>query len=87
MCIDYTDLNKVCLKDSFPLPWIDQLVYSVLGHKVLSFLDAYIGFNQILMHSDDVKKTAFITLHGMYYYKVISFRLKNTGVNFQRIMT
>ena len=50
MCIDYTDLNKVCLKDSFPLPQIDQLVDSVLRHEVLPFLDAYSGYNQILMH-------------------------------------
>lgn len=50
MCIDYIDLNKVCLKDSFPLPQIDQLVDSVLGHEVLPFLDAYSGYNQILMH-------------------------------------
>lgn len=53
-CVDYTNLNRACPKDSFPLPQIDQLVDSLSGHEVLSFLDAYNGHNQILMHPDDV---------------------------------
>lgn len=54
MCVDYTNLNRACPKDSFPLPQIDQLVDSPSGHEVLSFLDAYSGYNQIPMHLDDV---------------------------------
>lgn len=54
MGVDYTNLNRACPKDSFPLPQIDQLVDSLSGHEVLSFLDAYNGYNQILMHPDDV---------------------------------
>lgn len=54
MCVDYTNLNRACPKDSFPLPQIDQLVDSPSGHEVLSFLDAYSGYNQIPMHPDDV---------------------------------
>lgn len=49
MCIDYTNLNKACPKDRFPLPCIDQLVDSTAGHKLLSFIDAYSGYNQIKM--------------------------------------
>ncbi|PKU62402.1 hypothetical protein MA16_Dca028415 [Dendrobium catenatum] len=47
MCVDYTDLNKACPKDSFPLPRIDQLVDATFGHQMLSFMDAYSGYNQI----------------------------------------
>ena len=54
MCVDYTNLNRACPKDSFPLPQIDRLVGSLSGHEVLSFLDAYSGYNQIPMHPDDV---------------------------------
>ena len=49
MCVDSTDLNKACLKDSFPLPRIDQLVDSTAKHKLLTFMDAFSGYNQIKM--------------------------------------
>ena len=49
-CVDFTDLNKACPKDCFPLPRIDQLVDATAGHEVLSFMDAYSGYNQITMH-------------------------------------
>ena len=47
MCVDFTDLNKACPKDNFPLPRIDQLVDSTAGHKLLTFMDAFSGYNQI----------------------------------------
>ncbi|CAL8993945.1 unnamed protein product [Prunus brigantina] len=53
MCQDYTNLNKACPKDSFPLPRIDQLVDATAGHELLSFMDAYSGYNQIFMHPTD----------------------------------
>ena len=53
MCIDFTDLNKACLKESFPLPRIDQLVDSIAGHKLLSFMDAFSGYNQIFMDEEN----------------------------------
>ena len=49
MCVDFTDLNKACPKDSYPLPRIDQLVDSTASHKLLSFMDAFFGYNQIRM--------------------------------------
>ena len=61
MCVDFTDLNKACLKDSFPLPRIDQLLDSTVGHKLLSFMDPFSGYNQILMNEDDQEKTSFVT--------------------------
>ena len=46
MCVDFTNLNKACPKDSFPLLIIDQLVDSMVGHKLLTFMDAFSGYNQ-----------------------------------------
>ncbi|RDX80344.1 Retrovirus-related Pol polyprotein from transposon 17.6, partial [Mucuna pruriens] len=86
MCTDYTDLNKVCPKDPYPLPNIDRLVDNVSEFEFLSFMDAYSGYNQIKMHTDDEEKTAFITDGGAFYYKVMPFGLKNAGATYQRLM-
>ena len=56
MCVDFTDLNKACPKDSFPLPRIDQLVDSTAGHKLLTFMDAFLGYNQIKMDEETKRK-------------------------------
>jgi len=60
MCVDYTDLNKACPRDTYPLPNIDRLVDGAAENKVLSFLDAYSGYNQIPMATTDMHKTAFM---------------------------
>ena len=86
MCMDFTDLNKACPNDSFPLPRIDQLVDSTAGHKLLTFMDAFSGYNQIKMAEEDQEKTAFITSQGLYCYKVMPFRLKNAGATYQRLV-
>ncbi|KAL5577646.1 hypothetical protein UlMin_019345 [Ulmus minor] len=70
VCVDFTDLNKACPKDSFPLPRIDQLVDATAGHELLSFMDAYSGYNQIRMHQPDQEHTAFLTDQGLYCYKL-----------------
>ncbi|KAI5328466.1 hypothetical protein L3X38_027863 [Prunus dulcis] len=69
MCVDYTNLNRACPKDSFPLPRIDQLVDATAGHALLSFTNAYSGYNQIFMHPDDQAHTSFITDRGLYCYQ------------------
>ena len=56
MCVDFTDLNKACPKNSYPLPRIDQLVDSIVGHRLLSFMDAFSEYNQIRMDKADKKK-------------------------------
>ncbi|CAL8992282.1 unnamed protein product [Prunus brigantina] len=86
MCQDYTNLNKACPKDSFPLPRIDQLVDATAGHELLSFMDTYSGYNQIFMHPTDQEHTAFITDRGLYYYNVMPFGLKNAGATYQRLV-
>ena len=59
--IDFTDINKACPKDSFPLPRIDLIVDATVGHELLSFMDAFFGYNQISMNPDDQEKTSFVT--------------------------
>uniref|UniRef100_A0A2N9FA17 Uncharacterized protein n=1 Tax=Fagus sylvatica TaxID=28930 RepID=A0A2N9FA17_FAGSY len=87
VCIDFTDLNKACPKDPFPLPRIDQMVDSASGHARLSFLDAFQGYHQIPMNEADQNKTAFITPRGTYCYKMMLFGLKNAGATYQRMVT
>ncbi|CAL8150709.1 unnamed protein product [Prunus armeniaca] len=86
ICQDYTDLNKACLKDSFPLPRIDQLVDTTAGHELLSFMDAYSGYNQIFMDPADSEHTTFITDRRLYCYNVMPFGLKNAGATYQRLV-
>ena len=87
MCVDYTDLNDACPKDSFPLLRIDQIVDASAGHSMLSFLDAFSGYHQIPMYSSDAKKTSFITPHGLFCYNIMPFGLKNVGATYQGLVT
>ncbi|XP_059428650.1 uncharacterized protein LOC132162426 [Corylus avellana] len=86
MCVDFTDLNKACPKDSFSLPHISSLVDAIAGYELLSFMDAFSGYNQIFMHPTDQDKTAFITDRGLYCYKVMPFGLKNVGATYHRLV-
>ena len=86
MCVDFTDLNKVFPKDSYFLPRIDTLVDSTTRHQLLSFIDAFSGYNQIKMEEADQEKTSFVTSQGLFCYKVMPFRLKNVGATYQRLM-
>ena len=86
MCVDYTHLNKACPRDAYPLPNIDRLVDGAAGNKVLSFLNAYSGYNEIPMAASDMNKTAFIIDGANYFYKVMPFGLKNAGATYQRLM-
>ena len=86
LCIDFTDINKACPKDSFPLPRIDLIVDATAGHELLSFMDAFSGYNQISMDPDDQEKTSFVTAQGTYCYRVMPFGLKNAGATYQRLV-
>ena len=86
LCIDFTDVNKACPRDSFPLPRIDLIVDATVGHELLSFMDAFSGYNQICMNPDDQEKTSFITAQGTYCYRVMPFGLKNAGATYQRLV-
>ena len=87
VCVDYTDLNNACPKDSFPLPRIDQIVEASARHGMLSFLDAFSRYHQIPMHPPDAEKTSFITPHRLFCYNVMPFGLKNAGATYQRLVT
>ena len=84
--MDSTNLNKACLKDSYPLPRIDQLVDSTASHRLLSFMDSFSGYNQIRMDEADQEKTSFVTSQGLFCYKVMPFRLKNARATYQRLV-
>ena len=85
-CIDFTDINRACPKDSFPLPWIDLIVDATVGHELLNFMDAFSGYNQISMDPSDQEKTSFVIGRGTYCYRVMPFGLKNAGATYQRLV-
>ena len=87
VCMDFTNLNKACSRDYFPLPQIDQLVDATAGHPRMNFLDAFQGYHQIPLALGDQEKTSFVTPTGNYHYKVMPFGLKNVGSTYQRMMT
>ena len=65
----------------------DLLVDNTAGHALLSFMDGFLGYNQIKMALEDMEKTSFITPWGMYYYKVMPFGLKNASTTYQHAVT
>ena len=87
LCVDYTDLNEACPKDSFHLSRIDQIVDATVEHGILSFLDDFFGYHQIPMHPPDAEKIAFIKPHRLYCYNVMPFGLKNAGATYQGMVT
>eukprot|EP00253_Pinus_taeda_P007980 PITA_07980 len=86
LCIDFRNLNKVFLKDNYPLPKMDHILQRVVGASRMSLLEGYSRYNQILVHEDDRDKTTFTTLWGTFHYTKMSFSLKNVGATFQQAM-
>ena len=84
--MDFTDLNKACPKDSYLLPQIGILRGSTTRHQLLSFMNAFSGYNQIKLDEANQEKTSFVTSQGLFYYKVLPFRLKDVGATYQRLM-
>ena len=82
MCVDFTDLNRACPKDSYPLLRIDTLVDSTARHELLSFMDTFSGYNQIKMNKEDQERTSFVNSQGPFCYKVMPFGLKNVGATY-----
>lgn len=87
VCIDFQDLNKVCPKDNYPTPFIDQIIDDCARREILSFMDEFSIYNQIQIKPEDQHKTTFIFPWGTFTYRKMPFGLKNVGGTFQWAMS
>jgi hypothetical protein len=85
-CVDFINLNRVSLKDNYPLPKMDQILKKVVCSQKISMLDGFSRYKQIMVHPDDQEKTTFTTPWGTFMYAKMHFGLMNVGENFQRAM-
>jgi hypothetical protein len=85
-CLDYRKLNDVTKKDCFPLPRIDDTIYTLAGANWFSTLDLKSGYWQVDIHPDDKEKTAFSTGQGLWEFTVMPFGLCNAPATFERLM-
>ena len=86
LCVDYRRVNDLTLKDSYPLPRIDDSINTLRGSKWFSTLDLASGYWQVPMDLKDIDKTAFTTPFGLYHFTVMPFGLANAPATFERMM-
>jgi len=86
LCVDFRNLNKCSKKDNYPLPKIENLLQKVSGARVMSFLDGFSGYDQIVIQLEDQEKTSFTIPWGTFMYSKMPFGLMNVGATFERAM-
>ena len=84
ICIDFRNLNIACQKDNYPLPNMETLLQQVTGSSMMSMLDGFSGYNQVVIQEEDRHKTTFTTPWGTFEYLRIPCGLLNVGATFQR---
>jgi len=84
--VDYRQLNKLTIKNKYPLPRIDDLLDQLKGARVFSKIDLRSGYHQILVQLEDVQKTTFRSRYGHYEYVVMPFRVTNAPAVFMDYM-
>lgn len=87
MCLDFTDLNAIFPKDSYPISDINILIDVSSSYRRLSFIDSYSVYNNIRVDALDASKRAFLSNNGKYYYNVIPFGLNNDDTTYKRLMS
>jgi hypothetical protein len=87
VCMEFCALNKACPKDNFPMPLIDHILDECVGSEIFSFMDGFLGYNQIQIKLKDQHKTTFICPWGTFAYRKMPFGLKKIGATFQCTMT
>jgi hypothetical protein len=85
LCVDFKNMKKCSLKNNYPLPNMDHILYKVVGENRISMMGGFSSYNQVAMHLDEKEKTSFTTPHGTFTYGKIPFGLINVGFTFQEI--